>query len=52
MVIKRLPWVGTLLAVVAEPTPEMRRLRALLAEEGRLPCRRTWERRLRAAAPG
>jgi Transposase DDE domain len=55
MVVKRLPRVGTLLAVLAEPTPEMRRLRALLAEGGRFPVRRTWERRLRAvpdALPG
>jgi hypothetical protein len=48
MVVKRLPRVGTLLAVLAEPTPEVRRLRVLLAEGGRFPCRRTWERRLRA----
>ena len=48
MVVKRPPQVGTLLAVLAEPTPEMRRLRVLLAEGGRFPCRRTWERRLRA----
>jgi hypothetical protein len=48
MVLKRLPRVGTLLAVLAEPTPEVRRLRALLTEGGRFPCRRTWERRLRA----
>src|SRR5262245_5232477 len=48
MVVRRLPRVGTLLAVLAEPTPEVRRLRALLTEGGRFPCRRTWERRLRA----
>jgi len=48
MVVKRLPKVGTLLSVLEEPTPEMRRLRALLSEGGRFPCRRTWERRLRA----
>src|SRR5215204_1466354 len=48
MVVKRLPQVGTLVAVLEEPTPEMRRLRALLSEGGRFPCRRTWERRLRA----
>jgi hypothetical protein len=48
MIVKRLPRVGTLLAVLDEPTPEMRRLRALLTEGGRFPCRRTWERRLRA----
>jgi hypothetical protein len=48
MVVKRLPQVGTLVAVLDEPTPEVRRLRALLSEDGRFPCRRTWERRLRA----
>ncbi len=48
MVVKRPPKVGTLLAVLAEPTPEMRRLRTLLTDErGRFPSRRTWERRLR-----
>ena len=51
MVVKRLPRVGTLLAVLEEPTPEMRRLRALFTDErGRYPSRRTWERRL-AAVP-
>jgi hypothetical protein len=48
MVVRRLPRVGTLLAVLDEPTPEMRRLWALLSEGGRFPVRRTWERRLRA----
>jgi hypothetical protein len=48
MIVKRLPRVGTLLAVLDEPTPEVRRLRGLLTEDGRFPCRRTWERRLRA----
>ena len=47
MIVKRLSRVHTLLAVLAEPTPEMRRLRALLTEQGRYPTRRTWERRLR-----
>ena len=51
MVVRRLPRVGTLLAVLDEPTPEMRRLRVLLTEDGRFPCRRTWERRL-ATVPG
>ena len=37
----------TLLAVLDQPTPEMRRLRALLTEDGRYPTRRTWERRLK-----
>ena len=47
MIVRHLPQVHTLLAVLAEPTPEMRRLRALLTEGGRFPARRTWERRLR-----
>jgi hypothetical protein len=48
MLVRHLSKVGTLLAVLEEPTPEMRRLRALLTEGGRFPSRRTWERRLRA----
>jgi hypothetical protein len=48
MSVRHLSKVGTLLAVLEEPTPEIRRLRALLTEEGRFPSRRTWERRLRA----
>jgi hypothetical protein len=48
MVLKRLPTVHALLAVLDQPTPEMRRLRALLTEDGRFPARRTWERRLAA----
>jgi hypothetical protein len=48
MVLKRLPTVHALLAVLDQPTPEMRRLRALLTEAGRFPARRTWERRLAA----
>jgi Transposase DDE domain len=50
MVLKRLPTVHALLAVLAQPTPEMRQLRLLLTEDGRFPSRRTWERRL-AAVP-
>lgn len=50
MVLKRLPTVHALLAVLDQPTPEMRRLRELLTDGGRFPTRRTWERRL-AAAP-
>ncbi len=46
MVVKRLPTVHALLAVLAQDTPEMRRLRDLLTEGGRFPARRTWERRL------
>jgi len=48
MIVRRLSRVHLLLAVLQEPTPEMRRLRALLSADGRFPCRRTWERRLRA----
>src|SRR6058998_1715438 len=48
MIVKRLPTVHLLLAVLQEPTPEMRQVRALLAEGGRSPCRRTWQRRLAA----
>jgi len=47
MIVRRLARVGTFLAVLSEPTAEMRRLRALLTDErGRFPSRRTWERRL------
>src|SRR5918994_4978359 len=53
MVLRRLPRVHGLLAVLDEPTPEMRRLRALLTDErGRFPSRRTWERRLAAPPAG
>jgi len=49
MIVKRLPKVHLLLTVLAEPTPEMACLLALLTDEqGRYPTRRTWERRLRA----
>jgi Transposase DDE domain len=36
------------LAVLDEPTPEMKMVRELLCEEGRFPSRRTFERRLKA----
>jgi hypothetical protein len=48
MIVKHLPQVHTLLAVLDPPTAEMQQLRALLSEHGRYPSRRTWERRLRA----
>jgi len=48
MVVKRLPTVHLLLAVLAQPTAEMQQVRALLMEHDRYPTRRTWERRLRA----
>ncbi len=48
MVVKRVHRVGELLAVLNEPTSEMNAARGLLFEHGRLPSRRTFERRLRA----
>src|SRR5438445_2852038 len=48
MIVRQLPRVHSLLAVLEEPTEEMRRLRALLTEDGRYPTRRTFERRLKA----
>lgn len=48
MIVRRLPKVHSLLAVLAEPTPEMQHLRQLLTENGRYPTRRTFERRLKA----
>src|SRR5579884_289917 len=48
MIVRHLPKVGSLLAVLAEPTPEMQRLRALLTENGHYTTRRTFERRLKA----
>src|SRR5215210_4028438 len=48
MILRRLHKVGELLAVLEEPTPEMRSLRELLNQDGRFPSRRTFERRLRA----
>ncbi len=48
MIVRRLHKVGELLAVLEEPTPEMRSVvRGLLQEGGRFPCRRTFERRLK-----
>jgi hypothetical protein len=55
MIVRRLHKVkvGELLAVLEEPTPEMRSLRALLSgPDGRFPSRRTFERRLRALPEG
>jgi hypothetical protein len=48
MIVRHLATVGALLAILEQPTPEMQRLRALLTEHGRYPCRRTFERRLNA----
>ncbi len=46
MIVRHLHHVHELLAVVAEPTGEMEQVRSLLTEQGRFPCRRTFERRL------
>jgi Transposase DDE domain len=47
MIVRQLPPIHSLLAVLEEPTGEMPRLRALLTEGGRYPTRRTFERRLK-----
>ena len=46
MIVRHLHTVHELLTVLDQPTPEMQLLRTLLTEQGRFPCRRTWERRL------
>jgi Transposase DDE domain len=48
MIVRRLHRPGELLAVLQEPTAEMRSLRQMLHQDGRFPSRRTFERRLRA----
>ncbi len=48
MIVKRVHRVGEMLAVLEEPTPEMRTVHGLLSEGGHFPSRRTFERRLRA----
>src|SRR5215207_5541567 len=48
MIVRRLHKVGELLAVLEEPTQEIRQVRKLLCEGGCFPSRRTFERRLRA----
>ena len=51
MLGRRWPKVNEFVAVLAEPTPELHRLRGwLTAPQGRVPSRRTWARRL-AAVP-
>ena len=46
MIVRRLETVPLLVAVLDAPTEEMARVRAQLSVNGRLPHRRTWERRL------
>jgi hypothetical protein len=48
MIVRHLHHVHELLSVLDQPTAEMQTLRALLTEQGQYPCRRTWERRLKA----
>src|SRR5215210_5438802 len=48
MVVRGVPTVGGLLAILAQRTPAMQALRARLTEGGRFPARRTCERRLNA----
>src|SRR5690349_17685603 len=46
MILKHLHTPYELLMVLAQETPDMIALRSLLTQDGRLPTRRTWERRL------
>jgi hypothetical protein len=48
MIVKRLSTAYELLSVLHQPIPEMQTVRSLLFEDGRFPCRRTFERRLAA----
>ena len=51
MIVRGVPTVGGLLAMLEQPTPEMQALRPRLTEGDRFPSRRTWERRLNALPP-
>ncbi len=46
MVVRHVPTVHALLALLDQPTAEMQQVRWLLTDQGRFPSRRTWERRL------
>jgi hypothetical protein len=48
MIVRHLHTVHEFLTVIEQDTPEMRSLRPLLMLNGRVPTRRTWERRLHA----
>ncbi len=48
MLVRGIPTVGGLLAMLEQPTWEIRELGKRLAVDGRFPSRRTWERRLNA----
>ena len=51
MLVRDVATVDGLLAILGQPTPEMRALRERLTVNGRFPSRRTWERRL-TSLPG
>jgi hypothetical protein len=46
MLVRNISTVSGLIAVLEQPTREMAALRTRVTEHGRLPSRRTWERRL------
>src|SRR3954464_9233640 len=48
MLVRDVATVDGLLAILDQPTSEMRALRDRLTLDGRFPSRRTWERRLNA----
>ena len=48
MIVKRLRCVGALLSAINEQTAERQTRRTLLLENGKVPCERTWRRRLAA----
>ncbi|MDP8922796.1 MAG: hypothetical protein M3O34_07960, partial [Chloroflexota bacterium] len=48
MLVRDVATVDGLLAILGQPTAEMQALRARLTLTGRVPVRRTWERRLNA----
>lgn len=48
MIIRRLYTAWALLAFLQQQDPVASQRRALLTENGRFPCRRTWERRLQS----
>ena len=48
MIVRHLHTVHELLSVLEQPTPEMLLVRTVLTEDGKLPTRRTFERRLKA----
>ena len=51
MIIRRLYTAYALLTFLNQDDPLPRQLRPLLQEQGRIPSRRTWERRLAALPP-